>query len=614
VRVDSAPWIGLSFDRLELRPGALLRVYGPLLHEVVGPFASGDRGQLVIPTLAGDTAVVELYWPQQYHDEMPSLRLGTVFYGTEGDRGAPASESAHRDGEGVAAFLEGWQAAQATTYVPSELTTIPADEGIWVLGDTVSEFPEDCGETPHRAEIFSEGGDKILRLISNDSFSECADNIEIAYFNDPTIPIIGNDNSLPIQNPTFISFEATGELTDPQSGFPGCVFPPCGDTVSLRLEDNHGNAVAYVLQRAPDAEPAPTTSTYTEIFLDPDAGSYARDIYEDFSMIPGFNPVAAEIRVINFRVNEHGSATLDDLAIGSTSPATCLDADEDGYAVCDGQCTPAGTDLCGDCDDSVADINPGAPEVCGNGVDEDCDGLDLVCQPFCPDEDLDGYAVCDDPCDLEPGDECGDCDDTTDSINPAATEICGNGADEDCDGSAQPCPNCPDFDDDGYAVCDVTCTPAGDDQCGDCDNTDPARNPGAEELCGNGLDEDCSGADRSCSGKELITAYDFESDPGIRVYYNDTFWRRLHSLSPEAIAAGDLDGNDLDELIIDFGQGPGLGLYIYYNNATWSRLHGLSPQLIATGGSGSRTRFVHLLQQYGVDPAAWPEPGAHGYG
>jgi hypothetical protein len=115
VRVDSAPWIGLSFDRLELRPGALLRVYGPLLHEVVGPFASGDRGQLVIPTLAGDTAVVELYWPQQYHDEMPSLRLGTVFYGTEGDRGAPASESAHRDGEGVAAFLEGWQAAQATT-------------------------------------------------------------------------------------------------------------------------------------------------------------------------------------------------------------------------------------------------------------------------------------------------------------------------------------------------------------------------------------------------------------------------------------------------------------------------------------------------------------------
>lgn len=29
----------------------------------------------------------------------------------------------------------------------------------------------------------------------------------------------------------------------------------------------------------------------------------------------------------------------------------------------------------GDCDDSNADINPGAAEVCDDGVDNDCDGL-----------------------------------------------------------------------------------------------------------------------------------------------------------------------------------------------------------------------------------------------
>ena len=76
-----------------------------------------------------------------------------------------------------------------------------------------------------------------------------------------------------------------------------------------------------------------------------------------------------------------------------------------------------GVEASADCDDADAAIRPGAPEVFGNGVDEDCNGRDDAD----PDADRDGFAV------------PADCDDTNAAIRPGALEIRGNTVDENCD-------------------------------------------------------------------------------------------------------------------------------------------------------------------------------------
>lgn len=79
-----------------------------------------------------------------------------------------------------------------------------------------------------------------------------------------------------------------------------------------------------------------------------------------------------------------------------------------------------------DCNDSNAAIYPGALEICGDGIDQDCNGSDFTrCQD---DMDNDGYT-----------EEQGDCNDANANIHPGATEICGDGIDQDCNGSDKTC-------------------------------------------------------------------------------------------------------------------------------------------------------------------------------
>ncbi len=74
-----------------------------------------------------------------------------------------------------------------------------------------------------------------------------------------------------------------------------------------------------------------------------------------------------------------------------------------------------------DCNDSDAEVFPGAPERCNAGVDDDCDGAP---GPDELDGDGDGLSSCD-----------GDCDDTRADVSPAALEVCTPvEIDDDCDG------------------------------------------------------------------------------------------------------------------------------------------------------------------------------------
>ncbi len=185
-------------------------------------------------------------------------------------------------------------------------------------------------------------------------------------------------------------------------------------------------------------------------------------------------------------VDQNCDGVPDDGAGGSS--AWYLDADGDGFGdpatemiLCE---EPVGYITDGsDCDDSDADINPDALEVC-DGVDQDCDGTvddDAADAPlWYSDGDRDGYGTGEGfrSC-LQPPDVSGiggDCDDTDPAYNPGADETCDGTVDFNCDGSV----GSDDRDADGVLACD------------DCNDGDAAINPSATEVC-DGADNDCDG-------------------------------------------------------------------------------------------------------------------------
>jgi len=252
---------------------------------------------------------------------------------------------------------------------------------------------------------------------------------------------------------------------------------------------------------------------------------------------------------------------------------TCIvDADDDGYVAdtsllvptANGVCTDSGegqtTDPDGDCDDADATIHPGATELAGDGVDQDCD-LTELCYT---DVDGDGYrpddlsTVSSDNLDCSGTGEAtsalptGDCDDTNAAFNPDEVELAADGLDQNCDG-AELCYT--DADDDGYARTDGTvvssadldCTDSGEaeatDPATDCDDSDPATHPTAREVVGDEVDQNCDGGEICFEDFDLDgyrTGYDAHVRTSSDVDCTDA--REAHVTTPE----GDCDDDDRD--------------------------------------------------------------------
>lgn len=133
------------------------------------------------------------------------------------------------------------------------------------------------------------------------------------------------------------------------------------------------------------------------------------------------------------------------------------DLDNDDYgneAVFEVACTPSPgyIQTGGDCDDNDPNVRPNVAEICGNGIDDDCDGqVDENAVIRYRDADGDGYG---NPletlmaCTLPAGyvNNSFDCDDSNADVNPTMAEIC-DGIDNDCNG----------FVDDGLCNIDGNC-------------------------------------------------------------------------------------------------------------------------------------------------------------
>ena len=126
-----------------------------------------------------------------------------------------------------------------------------------------------------------------------------------------------------------------------------------------------------------------------------------------------------------------------------------------------------------------------------------------------------------------------DCDDGDPRVYARATEICGDDIDQDCTGYVDDALT--DADGDGYvsALCD-----GGDD----CDDAERLVHPGVDEICADGVDQDCDGRDSHCGLDGDISL----SDGDLHFEGEDSY----DELGQALATAGDVDADGMADLLL----------------------------------------------------------------
>ncbi|MFN7142901.1 MAG: MopE-related protein [Myxococcota bacterium] len=228
-------------------------------------------------------------------------------------------------------------------------------------------------------------------------------------------------------------------------------------------------------------------------------------------------------------VDQDCDGTVDDGADDATPFYADTDGDTFGDALVREEACAAPTGFVADatdCDDTRADVFPGAAEVC-NTRDDDCDGVidpDSAADAtwWYPDVDGDRFGRADAlpvvACAPPAGwvDDATDCDDADAATNPDGVEVC-NGTDDDCDGTTDPDTSLgaptfyADTDADGFGDAGATTIAcAAPDgfvaDATDCDDADAGVRPDAVEVC-NAVDDDCDGAVDPVTSADAPTWY-----------------------------------------------------------------------------------------------------------
>jgi len=294
-------------------------------------------------------------------------------------------------------------------------------------------------------------------------------------------------------DPQFIAYSADGDCSnddfhvDPAS--------PAVDGGDPGLDDRDGSPSDIGAYGGPNGQPNDADGDGFNELVDCDDNDAA------------VNPDAAEI-CDGIDNNCNGET---DLASAAGAVPWYTDGDGDGFGDINSEvlaCYDPGGMIPdgGDCDDANVDIGPNMPELC-DGIDQDCDGLvdDGVTIAWYDDADGDGFGGgtivlfnCYGAAGLVEGGE--DCDDTNGDIHPDATEVC-DAADNNCDGDIDEGLQdtwYEDADDDGFGIWDSTVMDCDEVdgfslEAGDCNDDDETIYPGADEVEGDAIDQDCDG-------------------------------------------------------------------------------------------------------------------------